>query len=347
LTSSKSLGHLEMHQKNIKEIQRHSGYLAETKNYYKNLAKRKEIGYKPTEQTVWWLPDLNIPESMFREGYSGGSTVYPQDLVNHPTVLYVGAGSGLELLQFAYFSRKTAGVIGIDAVEEMIVECKKNLLEAERQNKWFKSEFVDLRKGDALYLPLEDNCIDVAAQNCLFNIFKMDDLRKALNEMYRVLKPGGRMVLTDPICNDTIPEHLKEDDHLRAMCITGAIPLHEYIDLIKETGFNSISIRGRWPYKVIDPHHYDVEQAVFVESVEICAQKRKEGESSEQVQVYTGRKAVYFGPDDSFNADGVPNLPYNKPVAVSDQEAEKLEALNENNIHISPSTFFFQSDLSK
>ena len=308
------------------------------------MVERKVIGFKPSARKIWWLPELNIPESMFKKGYSGGTTVYPQDLVDHPTVLYVGAGSGLELLQFAYFSRKTAGVIGIDAVEEMIVECKKNLLEAEKKNNWFKSEFVDLRKGDALYLPLEDNCVDVAAQNCLFNIFKIDDLKKALCEMHRVLKPGGRLVLSDPICNDPMPEHLKEDDHLRAMCITGAISLSEYITLIKETGFSTIAIRGRWPYRVIDPHHYDVEQAVFIESVEICAQKGAEEQNEANVQVYTGRKAVYYGPDNSFDIEDVPLLPYNKPVAVSDQEAIKLEALDNENIHVSPSTFFFQRD---
>jgi SAM-dependent methyltransferase len=63
-----------------------------------------------------------------------------------------------------------------------------------------------LRNGDALNLPVADNSIDVAAQNCLFNIFKQEELKQALAEMYRVLKPGGRLVMSDPTCETIMPE---------------------------------------------------------------------------------------------------------------------------------------------
>ena len=104
--------------------------------------------------------------------YGFCSTVNPRDLVNNPRILYVGVGGGMELLQFAYFSRQVAGVTGIDVVDEMLEASKQNFIEAEKLNPWFHSEFVKLKKGDALNLPVEDNSIDVAAQNCLFNIFK-------------------------------------------------------------------------------------------------------------------------------------------------------------------------------
>ena len=113
--------------------------------------------------------------------YGCGSTVHPRDLVNNPKVLYVGVGGGMEVLQFAYFSRQKAGVIGIDIVDEMLVACNENLAVAENENSWFHQDFVELRKGTALQLPVDDNSIDVAAQNCLFNIFTKDDLALALN----------------------------------------------------------------------------------------------------------------------------------------------------------------------
>ena len=72
-------------------------------------------------------------------------------------------------------------------------------------------------KQNAANEPIEDNSIDVAAQNCLFNIFKHEDLKKALQEIYRVLKPNGRLVLSDPICDDEMPENLREDECLRAL----------------------------------------------------------------------------------------------------------------------------------
>ena len=62
----------------------------------------------------------------------------------------------------------------MDVVDEMLDACAKNLVEAEQKNAWFDSSFVDLRKGDAMHLPVEDESIDVAAQNCLFNIFEKE-----------------------------------------------------------------------------------------------------------------------------------------------------------------------------
>jgi ubiquinone/menaquinone biosynthesis C-methylase UbiE len=69
-------------------------------------------------------------------------------------------------------------VIGVDVVDEMLEASARNFEIAEAQNDWFKSDFVALKKGDALSLPIEDNSIDVAAQNCLFNIFKMESSKK-------------------------------------------------------------------------------------------------------------------------------------------------------------------------
>ena len=109
-------------------------------------------------------------------------------------MLFVGIGGGIELLQCSYFSRRAGAVIGLDVVDEMISACTENLQMAERENAWFKRDFVDLRRGDALNLPIADNSIGVAAQNCLFNIFHETDLTQALAEMYRVLKPHGRLI---------------------------------------------------------------------------------------------------------------------------------------------------------
>jgi SAM-dependent methyltransferase len=145
-----------------------------------------------TTSPVWQLPELEIPEIMQEMNYGCGTTVQPRDLINNPTVLYVGVGGGMELLQFAYFSRKPHGVIGIDIVDEMLDASKRNFVEAERLNPWFQSEFIDLRKGDALNLPIGDNSVDVVAQNCLFNIFKYD-------EKGHVLLPDQPL----PVCDKT------------------------------------------------------------------------------------------------------------------------------------------------
>lgn len=158
-------------------------YLETAADVYKQAALKPDIGLCCTTSPIWQLPGLSIPKIMQEMNYGCGSTVHPRDLVHQPTILYVGVGGGMEVLQFSYFSRKKGGVIGLDVVDEMLEACHQNLLSAEKENSWFSRDFVDLRKGTALELPIEDNSVDVAAQNCLFNIFTPEDLQKALKEM--------------------------------------------------------------------------------------------------------------------------------------------------------------------
>lgn len=314
-------------------------YLEATNDLYKKAAMEPDVGLCCTTTPVWALPGLEIPQIMLEMNYGCGSTVDPRDLVRNPKVLYVGVGGGMELLQFAYFSRQKGGVVGIDVVDEMLEASRKNFEEAEKLNPWFKSEFVDLRKGDALSLPLEDESVDVAAQNCLFNIFKVDDLKKALAEMYRVLKPGGRLVLSDPVSDHKMPENLKNDDKLRALCLSGSLPLKDYIDLITSVGFATIEIRARRPYRILDPKNYDTDELIYIESVEVCAIKDpmpKDGPC-----VFTGKTAIYFGEDQLFDDGKGHTLLKNQPLAVCDKTAGQLAALGREDIYISDSTYHY------
>ena len=135
-------------------------YLTTTINVYKEAAETPQIGLCCTTTPVWQLPGLSIPKKMLEMNYGCGSTVNPRDLVNNPRILYVGVGGGMELLQFAYFSRQKAGVVGVDIVDEMLTASKENFVTAEAENPWFKTDFVELRKGDALNLPIENNSIE-------------------------------------------------------------------------------------------------------------------------------------------------------------------------------------------
>ena len=152
-------------------------YLETTRDVYRQAALEPQQGLCCTINPVWQLPELKVPCKMLSMNYGCGSTVNPRDLVDSPTILYVGVGGGMEGLQFAYFSRRAGAVIGLDAVDEMLAACRDNLDAAESMNPWFRRDFVDLRKGDALDLPIADATIDVAAQNCLFNIFHDDGLQ--------------------------------------------------------------------------------------------------------------------------------------------------------------------------
>lgn len=314
-------------------------YLSTARDVYKEAALKPQQGLCCATTPVWQLPGLAIPKKMLAMNYGCGSTVHPRDLANDPTVLYVGAGGGMELLQFAYFSRRKGGVIGLDIVDEMLAACRDNLREAESQNPWFESSFVELRKGDALNLPIADASVDVAAQNCLFNIFHDRELKRALSEMYRVLKPHGRLILSDPVCETPMPEHLRNNERLRALCLTGAIPLDDYIKRLTDTGFGTIEVRARRPYRVLSPRHYPTDRPIVVESVEIGA--IKDPMPADGPCVFTGRTAIYHGEADYYDDNKGHFLTRNQPLSVCDKTAGALAALGRDDIYLSNSTWFY------
>ncbi|RIV36218.1 methyltransferase domain-containing protein [Flagellimonas lutimaris] len=313
-------------------------YLEATQDLYKEAALTPDVGLCCTTNPIWQFPGLSIPKIMQEMNYGCGSTVSAQDLVNNPNILYVGVGGGMELLQFSYFSRQKGGVIGVDSVGEMLEASRKNFKIAEEENDWFNSEYVNLVKGDALNLPVEDESIDVAAQNCLFNIFKIEDLKKAVSEMYRVLKPYGRLVMSDPICEQPMSEELRNDDRLRALCLSGSIPLKDYIKVLTDAGFGTIEIRGKRSYRVLSPNHYPTDELIHIESIEIAAIKDPMPEDGPCV--FTGKTAIYFGNEEYFDDKKGHVLQQNQPLAVCDKTAAALANASDE-IYISESTYHY------
>ncbi|WP_340064581.1 arsenosugar biosynthesis arsenite methyltransferase ArsM [Ascidiimonas aurantiaca] len=314
-------------------------YLETTKDVYKKAALTPDVGLCCTTNPIWELPGLSVPKIMQEMNYGCGSTVHPRDLVRNPKIVYVGVGGGMELLQFAYFSRQKGGVIGVDVVDEMLEASQKNFETAALQNDWFHPEFIELRKGDALHLPVDDNSIDVAAQNCLFNIFKAEELKKAIAEMYRVLKPHGRLVMSDPTCEQPINDTLRNDERLRALCLSGSLPIKEYVKMLTDAGFGTIEIRARKPYRILDPKNYATNELIYIESIEVAAIKDPMPEDGPCI--FTGKAAIYFGSNDHFDDRKGHVLLHNQPLAICDKTATALAALGRDDIFISESTWHY------
>ena len=314
-------------------------YLDATHDLYKEAALLPDVGLCCTTNPIWELPGLKIPMIMQEMNYGCGSTVHARDLTNNPKTLYVGVGGGMELLQFSYFNRQKNGVVGIDVVDEMLDASRKNFKEAEVSNPWFKSEYVDLKKGDAMNLPVDDNSIDVAAQNCLFNIFKAEDLKKAIQEMYRVLKPHGRLVMSDPTCEQPMNEALRNDDRLRALCLSGSIPIAEYVKALTDCGFGTIEIRARKPYRILDPKNYPTNELIYIESIEVAA--IKDPMPADGPCIFTGKAAIYYGDEDYFDDKAGHILLKNQQIAICDKTAAALNQLERNDIYLSESTFHY------
>ncbi|MCA9295424.1 MAG: arsenosugar biosynthesis arsenite methyltransferase ArsM, partial [Phycisphaerales bacterium] len=246
-------------------------------------------------------------------------------------------------LQLAYFSRTPGGVIAVDPVKEMRDAAAENLRLAAKTNEWFDPSFVDIRDGDALDLPIDDRSIDLAAQNCLFNIFKTadtgGDLERALAEMHRILKPVGRLVMSDPITPRPIPQHLRDDEVLRAECLSGCLMLDEYLKRIVDAGFGAIEIRSRRPYRMLDAATYKLDENLLLETIEVAA--FKQAVPTDGACIFTGRMAIYTGPDAQFDDRKGHVLPRNLPLPVCDKTAGVLEALRRDDLTITPSTWHY------
>jgi ubiquinone/menaquinone biosynthesis C-methylase UbiE len=271
--------------------------------------------------------------------YGCGTTVHPAELINEPTVLYVGVGGGLEALQFAYFSRRSAGVIAVEPVSAMREAATRNLEMAAQENPWFEPSFVEIREGDAFDLPVPDASVDVVAQNCLFNIFEPADLSKALKEAFRVLKPGGRLQMSDPIATRPIPMHLQQDERLRAMCLSGAFTYEEYIQQIVDAGFGQVEIRARRPYRLLDRTSYRLDEDLLLESLDSVSFKVPIPEDG--ACIFTGKTAIYTGEQEVFDDSVGHILQRGVPVAVCDKTAAKFAASIPEKVLITNSTWYY------
>ncbi len=129
------------------------------------------------------------------------------------------------------------------------------------------------------------------------------------------------------------------DEHLRALCLTGAVPLRDYIRHVTDIGFGTIEVRAKRPYRVLSPRHYPTDRLIFIESVEICA--IKDPVPMDGPCVFTGSTAIYFGDNDYFDDGKGHFLTRNQPLAVCDKTAMALASLGRNDIYITASTYFY------
>jgi arsenite methyltransferase len=150
------------------------------------------------------------------------------------TVLDLGSGAGND----AFIARRLAGetgtVIGVDFTEAMVARAKENAQKLGYSN-------VEFRQGDIEDLPITSDFVNVILSNCVLNL--VPNKHKVFSEMFRVLKPGGHFSISDIVIEGNLPEKWKQVAELYAGCVSGAIPKGEYLAIIKEAGFDSITLQ--------------------------------------------------------------------------------------------------------
>jgi len=180
----------------------------------------KSLGY--SESDVQAVPDANL-------GLGCGNPTAFAELKPGNVVLDLGSGGGFDCFLAAQKVGSSGKVIGVDMTPEMVKKAQANAQKYGYLN-------VEFRHGDIEDLPVEDSSVDIIISNCVINL--APDKEKVFREAFRVLKPEGRMYISDIVLLDELPEELKNDSGLLAGCIAGAVLKEEYLRLLKKAGFS-------------------------------------------------------------------------------------------------------------
>jgi arsenite methyltransferase len=185
----------------------------------------KKVGY--SEEQIKAVPEgSNL-------GLGCGNPIAFASLKEGETVLDLGSGAGFD----CFLASKAVGpqgkVIGVDMTAEMVARARSNAVHGAYSN-------VEFRKGEIEALPVEDNTVDVIISNCVINL--VPDKEKAFREAFRVLRPGGRLMVSDIVLLKGLPDFVKQSIKAYVGCIAGALPKDKYLDAIKSAGFNDVCV---------------------------------------------------------------------------------------------------------
>ncbi len=161
------------------------------------------------------------------------------------TVLDLGAGGGFDCFLAANKVGKKGKVIGVDMTPEMLDKARQNARKGKYEN-------VEFRLGEIENLPVADGSVDVIISNCVINL--SPDKKKVFQEAFRVLKPGGKLMVSDIVLMQELPAFIQESLEAYVACVSGAMLKDRYVGTIRDAGFHNI--------KILDEKSFPAESAV-------------------------------------------------------------------------------------
>ena len=185
----------------------------------------KAIGY--TEEELGSVPDgANL-------GLGCGNPIALASLAEGETVLDLGSGAGFDCFLAANKVGKSGKIIGVDMTPEMLEKARENAEKGGYRN-------VEFRLGEIENLPTADNSVDVIISNCVINL--SPDKKRVFSEAFRVLKPGGRLMVSDIVLLKELPDFIRKSVAAYVGCISGALMKNEYLDTITKAGFEEVQV---------------------------------------------------------------------------------------------------------
>ncbi len=185
----------------------------------------KDIGYSDEELK-------SVPDGA-NMGLGCGNPIALASLVEGETVLDLGSGGGFDCFLASNKVGQTGKVIGVDMTPEMLEKARKNAEKGGYRN-------VEFRLGEIENLPAADNSVDAIISNCVINL--SPDKKQVFSEAFRVLKPGGRLMISDIVLLKELPDFILNSVTAYSGCISGAMLKDAYLEMIKEAGFQNVKI---------------------------------------------------------------------------------------------------------
>ena len=213
----------------------------------------KRIGYSDEDLQ-------NAPEAS-NMGLGCGNPVALASLKEGDTVLDLGSGGGIDVFLAAKRVGPRGKAIGIDMTEEMIKKAESTASKYGYAN-------VEFRIGEIENLPVKDNSVDVIISNCVINL--SINKEKVFREAFRVLKPSGRIMISDLVTEGELPDDMKKSFDAWAGCIAGALEKNEYLDAIRKAGFRDVKVISESTYDI------DVQEELKGKITSVKVEARKE-----------------------------------------------------------------------
>jgi 2-polyprenyl-3-methyl-5-hydroxy-6-metoxy-1,4-benzoquinol methylase len=211
-------------------------------------ASAELAGASPITSNLYAAGETSVlPEAAVLASLGCGNPTALAELKPGEIVLDLGSGGGIDVLLSARRVGPQGKAYGLDMTDEMLALARDNQRKAGAEN-------VEFLKGEIEAIPLPDNTVDVIISNCVINLSADKD--RVLREAFRVLKPGGRLAVSDVVTRGAMPEQLRNDMLLWVGCIAGALEENDYRARLEAAGFEAIGIDPTRVYRVADAREF-------------------------------------------------------------------------------------------
>lgn len=249
----------------------------------------------------------HIPREVIERFYGCGSPMSLAGIKQGETVVDLGSGAGIDCFIASKKTGSNGRVIGVDMTDDMLKIANESI-NAVSENLGYEN--VEFRKGFLEEIPVENKSVDLITSNCVINL--SPDKRKVFKEMLRVLKDHGRIVVSDIISSQKIPQTLKDNEELLGECIAGALTEEQFLSYLEQVGFYGIEVLGKTYWKTIENIDFC--------SITVRAYKFEKTSGC----IFIGQHAVYNGPFKVIIDEEGHVFPRNQGIEVCTDTAQKL-----------------------